>query len=553
LLSEPRTATARDGRDGSAGTRGALSAGSPLAAQAGLDAFARGGNAVDAVLAAALAQTVVEFPWCGVGGDAFLLIQAPGGARPVALNGSGASPAALRDLTGIVGDRVPRFGAASVAVPGFPAAWCLAADAYARLSRPALASAAVQFADTGFELDHGLASTLHRLQASGGQAGNVFDCWPGLMNSRAGEIFRQPELAATLASLAADGPGMFAEGPAARRIVDHVKARGGVLAGSDLAAHDAAFVEPLLIRYRDHTIAANPPVSMGVSLLQELRLVERFDLSGMSPGSSQLIDLLVRCKLAAFEDARQLRDDGSADETAEWMLSDARLEHWHSQLLQAMGPDGLSSTAATGGALPGGTDTTTVAAMDADGYTAVLIQSLFNEFGSREIVPGTGVLLNDRLASQVFVGPDRSALLPGRRPMHTLNAYAVLGNGAGPDSRVTVAGATPGGRGQVQTNLQVLTGLLDLGLSAQEAVDHPRWLSGTPRTARADNRLYVEPGITRAEQFELGRLGHDVEEGVPSDEAADDLFGAATVVTRSPSGAIAAVADPRRRVTAVAR
>lgn len=545
------------------GPRGVVSAGDPLAAAAAVRALRAGGNAVDGVLAAALVQCVVEFPWCGLGGDAFLLVDTPGG-RPRAINGSGVAPAGIEAAVGGPGARAPRFGPLSVAVPGFVAAWWLAATTAGSLPPAVLAEAAVELAVDGFPADAGLVAAVGRLSARSARSGAVsaggagaramFAAIPGLVAAAPGDVLRLPDLGATIAAVAADGPDAFYRGPVGARIADQLAARGGVLDRVDLAAHEASWTDPLTIDYRGRRVVTHPPVSLGAALLAELRVAEGFELAGYPLGGADLTDLLVRCKLAAFAELPHLGDTADVAEVVAALLSDERAASWRAAIRRD-GRVPAGPVAAVGGGL----DTTSVAVADSAGTTAVLIHSLFNEFGARELVGGTGVLLNDRLANLVVDPAVPNGLRAGRRPIHTLNAYLVQEDVRG-RSVVTAAGATPGGRGQVQTNLQVLTHLIDFGLGAQDAVDRPRWLSGTPRTANPDDILYLEHGFDPETAAELRRRGHAVrvippagaEHDLGPDLDADDLFGACTVVTRDPAtGAVAAAADHRRRVHAL--
>jgi gamma-glutamyltranspeptidase len=175
-----------------------------------------------------------------------------------------------------------------------------------------------------------------------------------------------------------------------------------------------------------------------------------------------------------------------------------------------------------------------------------LIQSLFNEFGSRELDPETGVLLNDRLANLSLDETRPNGLRGGRRPLHTLNTYMVLEDGS-----PVLAGATPGGRGQVQTNLQVLVNLLDFGMDVQTAVDQPRWISGLAYRGENDQTLYLEPSFSSATAEALRARGYSVQFGVEAGEQADP-FGNCTVLARSPvDGTFQGAADLRRDAFAI--
>src|SRR5439155_617309 len=173
-----------------------------------------------------------------------------------------------------------------------------------------------------------------------------------------------------------------------------------------------------------------------------------------------------------------------------------------------------------------------------------LIQSLFNEWGARELVPGTGVLLNDRLANLPVDERLPNGLRGGQRPLHTLNTYMVLEDGV-----PVLAGATPGGRGQVQTNLQVLVNVLDFHMDVQTAVDQPRWISGLPYRGDNDQTLYLEPAFPASTAEALRSMGHTVALGVELGDQADP-FGNCTVIAQR-GGTFQGAADARRDALAI--
>ena len=527
------------------GPRAVVSAGDPLAAAVSLEVLVGGGNAVDAVLAGAMAQCVVEPPWCSIGGDAFMLVTAPG-ERPVALNGSGAAPSGTSDAVGD-GARVPRFGPLSVGTPGFVAAWFAAHGRFATRPAAELIAPAVHLARTGFPLDRSIATAFARIE-KGLDAQERIGLEPLIRGNHClpGQLFRQPELAASLEAIAAGGADEFYRGALARRIVSGLGRRGGVLALSDLDAHEAAFVEPMRISYHGHTVLANPPVSLGVVFLEELKIAEGFELGNFPLESAELIDRMLWCKRAAFADAVRLSDPAGAGAfDPSMLLAEERAKRWRDAYAPGSGRRRLPALE-----VEGGTDTTSIAVADARGTTAVLIHSVFNEFGSREVVEGTGVLMNDRLAGLAVDPSLPNGLKSGRRPVHTLNSYLVLDE----DGQVLLAGATPGGRGQVQTNFQVVTAVLDFGLDLQSALELPRWLSGTPRTPFPDDALFLESEFAPEVMESLREQGHDVSVVDSREEqGSSDLFGGCTVVGREPSsGALQTAPDPRRRVSTLA-
>jgi gamma-glutamyltranspeptidase len=222
----------------------------------------------------------------------------------------------------------------------------------------------------------------------------------------------------------------------------------------------------------------------------------------------------------------------------EWLLSAERADHWRQQIMQRT----LQPLAAP----TGGSDTTSTMIADEHGNVVTLIQSLFNEFGSRELVPACGVLLNDRLANLSLEPGRPNSLRAGRRPLHTLHTYLVLEEG-----QPVLAGATPGGRGQVQTNLQVLVNILDFGMDVQAAVDEPRWISGLPYRGENDRTLYMEPDFSPDTVEALIAKGHAVQVGVEEGAQADP-FGNCTVIAHSlEDRTFQGAADARRDAFAI--
>jgi gamma-glutamyltranspeptidase/glutathione hydrolase len=498
-----------------------VSAGDAIAAATALHALQRGGNAIEAAIAASAVQCVVELPWCGLGGDAFMLVATPDGGV-VAFNGSGPAPRGLH--AGLVsGPRAPRHGPLSVAVPGLVATWDAVVRHFATRPLPELLSSAIDLARNGFPIYPRLERTLARIAGKGTSLDELLR-HNGL---HTGQQFRQPALADSLEDISA-----FYSGASGHAIVDYLTSRGGVLSRDDFRELSVEPVEPVHITYRSREVYSNPPVSLGCVLLEELKILEGFDLTRFEPGSAELVNLLVACKEAAFADAANLGDPVETDNRLDWLLSEERAGYWRTHIA-----DRARESVAVGGS-----DTTSLVVADEAGYVVAVIQSLFNEFGSREWVPACGVLLNDRLAN-LSLDPERpNGLRGGRRPLHTLNTYMVV-----EDGEPVLAGATPGGRGQVQTNLQVLVNVLDYGMDAQTAVDQPRWISGLPYRGQNDRTLYLEPEFSPETVEALTAAGHQVQVGVDEGEQADP-FGNCTVIARRDT--LQGAADSRREAFA---
>ena len=504
------------------GSHGMVSAGDAIAAATALHTLQSGGNAIEAAIAASAVQCVVELPWCGLGGDAFMLVATPD-AGVVAFNGSGPAPRGVH--AGLIsGPRAPRHGPLSVAVPGLVATWDAVVRQYATRPLRDLLSNATDYARNGFPIYPRLERTLAKIAGSGTSLDEL------LQNNglHTGEWFRQPALATTLEDIPE-----FYSGAAGRVIVEYLASRGGVLCRDDLEELRVEPLEPIHISYRGREVCSNPPVSLGCVLLEELKILEGFDLAGFPPGGAELIDLLVACKNAAFADAANLGDPSETNNQVDWLLSEDRANFWRTRIADR--PSKAVSV--------GGSDTTSIVVADEAGNVVTLIQSLFNEFGSREWVPSCGVLLNDRLANLTLDPQRPNALCGGRRPLHTLNTYMVL-----EDGQPVLAGATPGGRGQVQTNLQVLVNVLDYGMDVQMAVDQPRWISGLPYRGEKDRTLYLEPEFAVETVEALTAAGHQVQVGVDEGEQADP-FGNCTVIARHDT--LQGAADFRRDAFAI--
>ena len=518
------------GRAATSSTRGAVAAGSELAMEAGVDVLRSGGNAVDAVIAGAYVQSVVEVPWGGAGGDAFVMVHSASGEVGV-LNGSGASPLKLAAKVDFE-QSIPRFGALSVAVPGFFAAL---ETTHARFgTRPLLdlVAPAVRLAEQGFEASEHLVAAAERIRP----ALSVDDPLAVLLDQLDGthaRTLRQPSLADTLVHAVSAGAQDFysdiGEG-LARRIWD----LGGALSPDDFAAHRCEWTEPIRGSYRDVEVYTHPPVSLGCILLIQLGLYERLGLEHRHPEDPVRLDAMIRCKRRAFAAALPVLLDPEVDlEAATRLLDPDHLDKLAVGLLDT--PVKALDSVATS---EDGTDTTCVAAVDDEGNFAVIIHSLFNEFGSRLLDPETGLLLNDRLANQRLSRNGGPGLVPGGKPIHTLNAVL-----AQRDGLPLVMMATPGGRGQVQTTFQVLVNMVDGGDDPQQAIDAPRWLSGAPRRPAPNDQVYLEPSTPSTSVDELRRRGHEV---IVTDGSATDLYGSCVAVAGRAGGPVYAAADHRR-------
>jgi gamma-glutamyltranspeptidase / glutathione hydrolase len=473
--------------------RAMVAADHPLACGAGMQALREGGTAVDAALAAAAVMTVVQPHYSQLGGDLFLLAHDAATGDVRAVNASGSAPAAATAGHYRARGGIPARGPAAVAGPGVVAGWGAAHARWGRLPWRRLFDAAIDYAGAGFpvstRLSRAIAANLDVLRAHPTAAAQFLTDGEA---PRPGALLRQPGLAATLRTIAAGGPRAFYEGEIAERIAAAFRDAGGLLSAADLAATGADLLDPPVTSYRGLTVHEQPPVSQGFIVLSALNLVEPYDLAAMP--EPERIHLLAEALKLAFEDRyAHLGDPRHVDVPLARLLSKDHARDRGRLLDRAACRAFAPAQPLTSG------DTTYLCAVDADGNAVSLIQSVFAGFGSGFVAGDTGVLFNNRLTGFTLDPGHPNELAPGKRTVHTLNTYLVTRAG-----RVAIVGGTPGADRQVQTNVQVLTNVIDLGLDARAALDAPRF------SLAAGAGLELEDGFSAETRAALTRLGHDL-------------------------------------------
>ena len=535
------------------GRRGMVASGHPLASQAGIAVMQRGGNAVDAAVAVAAAVSVVEPGMSGIGGDGFIMLYHRARNELNVVNATGAAPgAATRDR---YPDGIPMKGMLSMSVPGLLRGWVEAHRRYGALSLAQVLEPAIDLADNGFPVTHTLAASI---------AADTLLC--EFPTSRAvftrdgrplapGEVLYQRDLARTFRRIAAEGDGVFYEGEIARAIVRFSEEQGGLLTMQDLARCRAQWQEAISTTYRGYTVYEAPPNSSGHVLLQELNLAEQFDLRALGCNTAEAIHLMTEAKKLAFADREvYLADPEYVDVPIPGLLSKDYARDRAAGIDLERAAENVQAGDAwryQGAARPPqgvmrvGTpqeDTTCFVVVDGDGNAVSQLQSLQSGFGSSLIAGDTGVLLNNRMTYWHLEEDHVDRLEPGKRVRHTMNPVMVFRG----DDLVLVCG-TPGADTQVQTNFQVITHVLDFGMTVAEAVEAPRWRhlqspteSTYPHTC--DDVLRIEGRMPAGVAEDLRRRGHEVEvigdwEGVGSQ---------VMIQVDSAEGALFGAADPRR-------
>ncbi|ANY08822.1 gamma-glutamyltransferase family protein [Pseudonocardia sp. HH130630-07] len=525
----------QSGRVSALGADGMVSASHPAISRAGADVLASGGNAVDAALAMAAVAWLALPGQCGIGGDAFALVREPGGAvRSFGGSGfgpDGGTPGFYRAAGGL-----PRYGALSVAGPGAVAALSALHAAGATRSLEQLWEPAARLATTGLPCTARTRGDIdehrERLATDPSTASLLRDGRAPAVGTR----LIRPELAATIAALSRD-PGDLYTGSLAERTVTALVAGGAPFSGDEwVAGGDVHAEEPLSCSYAGHVVHQTPLPTPGWMVLDQLAICDG-ELGGHEPLGAPAVHWLAGAARIAFDE--RYRSAGS-DRPAPDLRGAADALAAARERIRA------GDLPAPAGARPDG-DTTSMVAVDADGRAVGLIESLAFTFGAGLAVPGTGIVLNNRLARGAYLVPGHpNEVAPRRRPLHTLNSWIVTDA----EGHLRHVGNTPGGDGQVQWNAQLISHLLDHGAGPQDAVDAPRFSVfpgsdagdlGSPAELRCEDRLGA--GVLA----DLAARGHDV-------VRAGDLGGggsAQVVSVDRDTGALAGGADSRQEGVAL--
>jgi|RhiMethySRZTD1v2_1073278.scaffolds.fasta_scaffold00978_16 gamma-glutamyltranspeptidase / glutathione hydrolase len=491
------------------GTRGMVASAHPVAAFIGLDVMQRGGNAFDAAIAVAAAEGVLLPMMCGLGGDAFVVMHDARKRKTVAFNGSGVAAAgATQEYYASQGLKtMPLKGVHAVSVPGglsvYEALW----KRHCTMDWAELWQPAIRLAEEGLAITDYVAARIGAEAAA--LTRHPYSAAQFLPHGRppaAGERWSAPNLAKTLRAIAHGGADAFYRGEIAEKILAFLKKEGALFHADDFAQQHAVVYEPISTVYRGLTVYETAPPSQGFLLLEQLNIIEGFDLGTFGALSAERMHLLIEAKKLAFADRNRYAGDPAY---VRWPLT-TLLSRGHASLRRAeidpnraMWPAGAVVAEHSG-------DTSYFAVADGDGNAISFIHSLSNAFGSAVVAGETGVTLNNRAGRGFSLDPNHpNVIAPGRRTMHTLNAYMIHRDG-----EPWLVGGTPGGDQQTQWNTQVITGVVDHGMSVQEAAEAPRWYSfpGTdPGNLGRDPVVKLESRVPAATREKLAAFGHNVE------------------------------------------
>jgi len=495
----------------------------PLAAQAGLAMLAKGGNAVDAGLAAAITLTVVEPTSNGIGSDVFAILW--DGQRLVGLNSSGHSPAGWTPERFAGKKAMPSLGWDSVTVPGAVAAWVALSKRYGKLPFEDLFEAGIRYARESYMVSP-ITAASWASQAPNFKGFSEF-CWTFLPKDRApyaGERFYCPQMAETLEDIASTKGESFYRGPIAERIALASEADEGAMTQEDLAQHKADWVEPIAIEYRGYHLHEMPPNCQGIAALIALGILRHFDMASIPVDSADSYHLQLEAMKLAFADTwRNVSDPATMKATVAEMLDDAYLA------ARAKTID-MKRAQVPGPGIPRDGGTVYLATADEKGMMLSFIQSNYKGFGSGVVVPGTGISLQNRGAGFVLKPGHPNEVGPRKRPFHTI-IPGFLTRGGQP----VMSFGVMGGNMQPQGHIQMIIRLVDYNQNPQACADAPRWI------VNEDMSVSLEEAVPAAVKEELKRRGHNV---VGIDRPMFG-FGGAQLIHRLDDGYCAGT-DPRK-------
>ncbi len=498
----------------------------PLASLTAIETLKRGGNAVDAAIAAAAVLAVVEPQMTGIGGDCFAMISKPG-QKPIGFNGSGRAPAAATAKwyakQGIT--EIALQSAHAVTVPGAIDGWARLLADHGTLAFDEVLVPAIGYAENGFavapRVAHDWAGVVAKLAANAGARQHLL---PEGRAPRVGEVVRFPALARTLRIIAEHGRDGFYKGEVAEDIVAELRAMGGLHTLKDFAAQSSSYVDPISVGYRGIEVCELPPNNQGIVALILLRMLDKLGPLSTSPTAPERYHVMIEAARLAYA----MRDAFVADPE----MAAVPVTHMLSETVIADLVSRIDHTRRTKelGAVPkpAGTDTIYLCVVDEQGMAVSFINSLFSTFGTGIVTAKTGVVLHNRGQGFVLDPKHPNCIAPRKRPMHTLVPAMALRNG-----EPWLAFGVMGANFQPMGHAYLITNMLDYGLDMQEAAD-------CPRVFFEGEDVLIEASVPPLTAERLAALGHAV-------KVRPDPWGGAQIVSIDrANGVLIGASDPRK-------
>ena len=439
----------------------------PLATQVALDILKKGGNAIDAAIAANATLGLMEPTGSGIGGDIFVILWDAKTQKLYGLNGSGRSPKSLQ-LTYFKENgfqKIPSFGPLPVSVPGCVDGWFTMHQRFGKMKMDQILAPAISYARNGFPvselISYYMNTSAKRLSKYKGFSETYM---PNGKMPQTGDIFKNPYLANTYEKLAKKGRDAFYKGDIAKIIAKYIKEQGGFLSYEDLASHRSEWVEPISINYRGYDVWELPPNGQGTAALQILNILEEHDIAKMGFGSSAYLHTFIEAKKLAFEDRAKFYCD---PDFAQIPIKELISKEYAKERNALLNPNRASRTYPAGELEQGNTIYMTVA--DKDGNMVSLIQSNYRGMGSGMTPDGLGFILQDRGELFSLEEGHTNVFEPGKRPFHTIIPAFIT-----KDGNPWISFGLMGGAMQPQGHAQIVVNLIDFGMNLQEAGDAPR-------------------------------------------------------------------------------
>jgi len=480
----------------------------PLATQIGIDILKKGGNAVDAAIAANAAIGLMEPTGNGIGGDLFAIIWIENNKKLYGLNASGRSPKNLKleyfKNNGF--SKIPAYGPLPVSVPGCVDGWFEMHEKFGSLNMKQILKPAISYAENGFPVSELVSYYLGISAKNFGKYPNFNETY--LINGfspKKGQIFKNKDLANTLKIISEKGRSGFYEGKIAKIMSDFIVDQGGFLSYEDLKNHKSDWIEPVSTNYRGYDVWELPPNGQGIAALQMLNLLEKFDIKSMGFGSAEYIHHFVEAKKIAFADrAKYYADMDFNDIPVDFLIS----KEYADKRRDEIKPTRAARSVKAGEIENGDTIYLTVA--DKDGNMVSLIQSNYRGMGSGMVPPGLGFMLQDRGELFSLDEDHYNVYEPEKRPFHTIIPAFIT-----KDNKPYISFGLMGGAMQPQGHAQIVINLIDFGMNLQEAGDAPRirHVSNQQPTGGEmfdGGELSLESGFDYKEIRKLMKFGHKV-------------------------------------------
>ena len=508
-------------------SRGMVATSQQLAAQAGLDILKKGGNAVDAAIATAMALCVVEPCSNGLGGDAFMIVCKD--KKLYGLNASGPAPRAisLEAVKAMGCTNMPSYGVAPINVPGMPKGWARLSERFGSMPLIDVAAPALAYAEEGFSVSavvaSGWASAYAGALAHVKTDDSIKDWFETFApKGRAplpGELWTQKDQARSLRAIAKSNAKDYYEGEIAERIDAYMKKIGGFLRAEDLSAYEPEWVDPVCVKYRDCEVWEMPPNGQGLVALMALNILNKIPLASRD-SVNDWHKQIEAIKIAFTDGQRHITDPKAMDVSVEDLLSEE---------LAAKRRAMIGERAIDPGDIPiFDKGTVYLCAADAGGLMVSFIQSNYESFGSFVSVPGLGMSFQNRGANFSLDPSHANRLEPGKRTYHTI-IPAFLTRAGEPVGPFGVMG----GFMQPQGHVQVAVNMLDYGMNPQAALDAPRWQWSDGK------RVFVEPATPQYIVQGLRQMGHQIE------YAMSQGYGRGQIIMRHPLGGYVGATEPR--------